>query len=120
MGDGGSADAALGADDRDHPPEGLRAGHAEQLGDRLDEVDDAERGHQIFAHSARDQLPVENDVVELAENDDLGPRVAIFSELFELPEQRVPAGRSLENDDIRRRRGLVGFDRGGARRPCSA
>ena len=28
VGDGGGADAALGADDRDHPPERLRAGHA--------------------------------------------------------------------------------------------
>ena len=111
MGDGGGADAALGADDRDHPPERLGAGHAEQLGYRLDEVDDAERRHQIFADSARHQLPVENDVVELAENDDLGAGVAIFGELVELREQRVAVGGRLEHDDVGRRRAAVGFDR---------
>jgi hypothetical protein len=62
---------------------------------------------------ARHQLPVENDVVELAKNDDLGPGVTIFSELFELREQRIPAGGGLEYDHIRRRRALVGFKRGG-------
>ena len=106
------ADAALGADDRDHPPERLRARHAEQLGHRLDEVHDAKRRHQIFADPARDQLAIENDVVELAEDDHLGPGVAKLRQLLELPEQRVAACWSLEHDHVRRRRAPIGFDRG--------
>ncbi len=120
MGDGGGSDAPLGANDRDHPPERLGARDAEQLGYRLDEVHHAKRGHQIFADATRDQLPVEDDVVELAENDDLGPCVAIFGELLQLREQRVATRRSLENDNIRRRRTLVSLDRSGRARPCSA
>ena len=58
VGDGGRSDATLGADDRDHAPERLGARHGEQLRYRLDEVDDAERGHQIFADPTRNQLPV--------------------------------------------------------------
>ena len=111
VGDGGGSNSPLGANDRDHTPKGLRAGHREQLGYRLDEVDDAERRHQIFADPTRHQLPVENDVIELAENDDLGPRIAIFSELFELAEQRLPTRGGFEHDDIRRRRAFVGFNR---------
>ena len=74
--DGRSADAALGADHRDDPAERLGARRAEQMGDRLDEFDDAERRDQIFADPARDQLAIENDVVELAKDDDLGAGVA--------------------------------------------
>ena len=112
MGDGRRSDSPLGADDRDHAPEGLGAGHGEQLGNRLDEVDDAERRHQIFADPTRHQLPIENDVVEFPKDDDLGPRVTIFSELFELREQPITAGGGLEYDHIRRRRALIGFKRG--------
>ena len=79
-------DSPLGADDRDHPPKGLGALHAEQLGHRLDEVDDAKRRHQIFADPARDKLSIENDVIELAKDDHLGPGVAILRQLLELLE----------------------------------
>ena len=76
--DGRGADAALGADDRDDAAERLGAGRAEQMGHRLDEIDHAERRDQIFADPARDQLAIEDDVVDLAEDDDLGARVAKF------------------------------------------
>ena len=114
------ADATLGADDRDHPSQRLRARHAEQLGHRLDEVHDAKRRHQIFADPAGDQLAIENDVVELAEDDHLGPGVAKLGQLLELPEQRVaasleprarPRSASARSYRLRPRP---------ARRPCSA
>ena len=85
MGDGRRPDSPLRADDGDHPSKGLGAGHAEQLRHRLNEVDDAKRGDEIFADPTRHQLPVEDDVVELAKDDHLGPCITIFSELFELP-----------------------------------
>ena len=86
VGDRRCSDSALGADDRDHPPKGLGARHAEQLRHRLDKVDDAERRHQIFAHPPRDELSIEKDVVELAKNDHLGPGVAILRQFLQLLE----------------------------------
>ena len=112
MSDRRRSNSTLGADDRDHPPKRLGPRHGEQLGHRLNELDDAERGDQIFADPARDELPIENDVVELAEDDYLGPGVAILRQLLELLEQRVSACGSLEDHHVRRRRALIGFNRG--------
>ena len=111
MSDCRGSDFTLGADDGDHPPKRLGARHVEQLGHRLDEVDDAKRGHQIFADSAKNELPIENDVVELAKNDNLRSGVTILGQLLELLEERLPAYGSLEDDHVRRRRALISFNR---------
>ena len=81
---GRRADAALGADHGDDAAERLRAGGAEKLGDRLDEVHDLERRDKIFADAAGDQLAIERDVVGAAEHDDFGSRVAVLGKLVEL------------------------------------
>jgi hypothetical protein len=65
------------------------------MGDRLNEVDDAKRRHQILVDATRDELPIENDVIQLAQNNHLSPRVAILREFFELLEQRVSTLRRL-------------------------
>ena len=70
-------------------PTGLALGPRNRLRNRRDEIDDAERPHQIFAHPARNELPVEHDVVDLAEHDDLGARVAILREFVKLLEQQI-------------------------------
>ena len=111
MGDRRSADAALGADHRDDAAERFGPGNAEQVGDGLDEFDRGERRDEIFADAARHQLAVEDDVVDPAEHDDLGARVAEVRQLLELLDQQIAVGGRLEHDDVGRRRAAIGFDR---------
>ena len=100
MGDRRGADAALGAHHRDDAADRLGAGPRNRCEIACDEFDHAERPDQIFAHSARHQLAIEHDVVDLAENDDFGAGVAILRELVELIDQHVAVGGRLEDDDV--------------------
>ncbi len=111
--DGGRADAALGADHRDDAADRLGVGRREQPAHRAHDVDGADRGDQIVADAAPRQLAVKRHVVDAADHDHPGAGVADFGELVEAVQDFVGMVFRLEQDDVRRRRGAIGLDRGG-------
>ena len=110
---GRGADAALGADDGDDAADRLGVGRREQAADRAHDVDRADRRDQIVADAAPHQLAVEHDVVDAADHDDARAGVADLGQLVEAAEHLVAAAVGLDDDDVRRRRAAIGFDRGG-------
>ena len=73
----------------------------------------ADRRDQVVADAAPRQFAVEHDVVDAADHDDARAGVADFGELVEPAEDVVAAAFGFEQDDVRRRRAAIGFDRGG-------
>src|SRR5688572_17367939 len=76
VGDGARADAALGADEGDDPADRLRLGIVVEVRNHLDHLQEIYGGDEVFAHSLAHQLPVQNDIVDVADHDDFGRRVA--------------------------------------------
>ena len=111
--DGRGADAAFGADHGDDAADRLGVRRREQAADRAHDVDGADRRDQIVADAAPRQLAVERHVVDAADDDDARAGVADFGELIEAGENIVGAIFRFEDDDVRRRRTAIGFDRGG-------
>ena len=91
VGDGGGADAALGADHGDDAADRLGVGRGEQAADRAHHVDRADRRDQVVADAAPDQLAVEHDVVGPADHDDAGAGVAELGERIEAGQDAVAA-----------------------------
>ena len=104
-------DAALGADKGDDPAERLCAFTRIEPGHGADEIQNAERHHEIFADPARHQFAIERDVVRAADDNDLRARVAELRELVEFRVQLRAIRPDFEHDQIGRRRGAIGFDR---------
>ena len=77
-------DAALGADEGDDLADriGLRVGV--DVRDALDDLHHLDRRDDIFAHAAAQQLAVEHDVVDMADDDHLGAGIAAFGKPVEL------------------------------------
>ena len=113
VGDGGGADAALGADDRDDPPDRLGVGRRKQPADRAHHVERADRRDQVVAHTAARELAIEQNVVVAADHDHPRTGVAHLGERIEAAEHVVATAFGLDDDDIGRRRAAVGLDRGG-------
>ena len=111
VGDGGRADAALGADHGDDPADRLGFRRREQAADRAHDVDRADRRDDVVADAAAHQLAIERDVVDAADHDDAGAGVADGREMVEAG-QDVVAAFGFEDDHVRRRRRAIGFDRG--------
>ena len=112
MRDGGGADAALGADHGDDTADRLGVGRRKQAAHRAHHLQGADRRDQIIAHAAPHQLAIERDVVHPADDDDPRGGIANLGELIEAGEDVVAAALGFQHDDVRRRRGLIGFDRG--------
>ena len=108
----GGADAALGADDGDDAADRLGVGRREQAAHRTHDLQCADRRDQIIAHAAPHQLAIERDVVHAADDDDPRRRVAYRRKLIEAAEDILAAVFGFENDDVRRRRILIGLDGG--------
>jgi hypothetical protein len=113
VGDGRCADAALGADDRDGASDRFGIRRVEQPGDGPHDVDHADRADEVIADAAAHQLAIEHDVVELADDDEAGAGVAHLGKRIEAAEQVVGAARRLDDDDVGRGRGAIGFGRCG-------
>ncbi len=111
VGDGGRADAALGADHGDDAADRLGVGRRKQPADRAHDLQHVDRRNQIIADAAPHQLAIERDIVHAADDDDTRAGVAIIGELIEAGEDVVAAVLRFQNDDVRRRRALIGFDR---------
>jgi hypothetical protein len=110
--DGGCADAALGADDRDDPTDGDRLRRREQAADRAHHVEGLDRSNDIVADPAPDQFAVGRDIIGAADHDDPGPGVADGCELIEALEHVVGAF-GLQHDHVRRGGLVIGVDGGG-------
>ena len=83
--DGRRADAALGADEGDRRDRrGSRLGIVVEIGDRSPSAASARSAHQIFADAALQQLAIEHDVVDVADDEHLGARVADLGQPIEL------------------------------------
>ncbi len=95
VGDGGGADAALGADHGDDAADRLGIGRREQSAHRAHDLQGADRRDQIVADAAPDQLAIERDVVHAADDDDAGAGVAIIGELIETGEDLLAAARRI-------------------------
>ena len=113
MRDGGRADAAFGADHGDDAADRLGLRRGKQPADRAHHIDGADRGDQIVADAAPGQFAIQRDIVDAANHDDARAGVAALGQLVQTAENAVAAGFRLDDDDIRRRRGAIGFDRGG-------
>ena len=109
--DGRGADAALGADHRDDAADRLGVGRRKQPADRPYDLQHVDRRNQIIADAATHQLAVQHDVVRAPDDNDTRAGVAVIGELIEPGEDVVAAVFQFENDDVRRRRVLIGFDR---------
>ena len=93
VGDGGGADAALGADHRDDAADRLGVGRGEQPADRAHDVDRADRRDQVVADAAPDQLAIERDVVGPADHDDARAGVAELGKRIEAGQDARRRGR---------------------------
>ena len=112
VGDGGSADAALGADHGDDAADGLGFRRREQVADRPHHVDGGDRRDYVVADAAAHQFAIERDVVDLADHDDAGSGVAHGGEMVEAG-QDVVAAFGLQDDHVRGRRRTIRLDGGG-------
>ena len=98
---GRSADAALGADDRDNPADRLGIRRREQAADRPHNVESANRADQVLAHAAPCQATIERDIIDAANDDHPGAGVAYFGQMIEPPENLVGTVIRLDQDDVR-------------------
>ncbi len=107
-----SADTALCPHHPDQPAERFGAGRAEEFGDCAQEIDDVDRRYEIFVDAARHELAIKNDIVRPAKDDDLRPGVAQMRQRVEPFDKVAFVRRGFQHDDVRRRRILIGLDRG--------
>src|SRR5215471_6841257 len=106
VGDRGSANATLGADNGNHAADRLGIGGTEQSANPAYDIEWPNRSDEVFADAASDQLAVEHDVIEPTDDNDAGPRVAHLGELVETREDVLAAAFRFKNDDVGRRRTL--------------
>jgi hypothetical protein len=114
VGNGGSADAAFGADHGDNPTDRLGIRRGEQPANRTHDVDGSDGRDQVVADAAPRQFAIQRDVVDAADHDHARAGVADFSQLIEPGKNFIGAVFRLDEDDVRRRRTAIGLDRGGA------
>src|SRR5207253_582792 len=110
--DGRSADAALGADDRDDAPDRLGIRRREQPAYRAHHVEGADRRDEIIADAPTRELAVEQNVVVAADHDHPRTGIAYLSERIEAAENLVATALGLDDDNVRRGRAAIGLDRG--------
>ncbi len=103
MSDGGSADAAFGADHGDDAADRLGIGRGEQSANRAHDVDRSDGRDQVVAHAAPRELAIERHVVDAADDDDPRAGIADLGKLVEAGQDIVGAAFRFKQDDVRRR-----------------
>ena len=103
------ADAALAADEGDRAAERVGAAVDIEIGRSLRISASVDRRDQIFADAAADEFAIEVDVVDMADDDDLGAGVADFGEAVELGIELVARQLRFDDDQIGRGGSLVEF-----------
>jgi len=117
--DGGCADAAFRADDGNDPADRLRLRRRKQAANRAHHVQGVDRGDDVVADAAANQLAIQRDVVDAADHDHAGTGIANRRELIEAS-KNIAAALGFQDDDVRRRRGAIGLDRGPPCRPSGS
>ena len=112
MRDGGGTDAALGADHGDDAADGHGLGGRVETAYCAHDVDRFDRSGHVVADAAPHQFTIGRDVVGAADHDDAGTGIADGREFIEGIEN-VGARFGLQQNDVRRRRLVVGLDGGG-------
>lgn len=103
MRDGRSAGAALRADEGDAAAERLSFRINEDRGHRRKDIGHGDGLDHIFGNAVADEFAIEPNIVVIADNDDLGRRIADGGERRELAEQVRGIRLGLEDDEVRRR-----------------
>ena len=111
VGDGGGADAALGADDRDDPTDRDGFGRREQAADGADHIERRNRPDHVIADAAPYEFAIGRDIVIAADHDHARSGVAYGGEFIETG-KNVFVGLGLQNDDVRGRDTVIGLDGG--------
>ena len=113
VGDGGGADATLGANHGKRATDRIGIGRGENAGHRADDILAFDRRDQIVGDAATDQVAIELHVVETADDDHLGAGIAAFRQPVEAVEQFLAHAGVLDQHHVRRRRIAIGFQRRG-------
>ena len=92
-------------------PIGRRAFGGKEFGDGVDDRLRAGRQHEIFGDAGADQFAVEQHVVDVAEHDQPRRGVADLGQPLEGVRDFLGRQRRLDDDQVRRRVGLVALDR---------
>ena len=91
-------------------PIGSDSGIDEDGRNHADNVGHRDRRHHIFRNAGADQLAIETDVVVVADDHDLGGRIAIFGKLPQRFKKLPRLAARFHDDQIGRRRRLVELD----------
>ena len=110
VGHSGGADAAFSPDHGDDPADGLGVGCGKQATDRTHDLKSTDRRDQIIADAAPHQLTIEPYIVHAPDDDNPRGGIADRGELIETGEDILVAAFGFEDDDVRRRRVLIGLD----------
>ena len=102
MADGARARAAFGPDKGHELADRAGLGVGIDGGDAVDDLRHVDRRHDIFADPPAQELAVEQHVVDVADGDDLGARVADLGETVEIAEHLLPVEQGLDDDQIGR------------------
>ena len=109
--DGARAGAAFSADkgnDLTHRPR-LRIGVDGR--NALDDLHHLDRGHDIFADAAAQELAIEQHVVDMADGNDLGAGIADLGETVEFAQHVRAVEQGFDDDQVGRRRVAIEGDR---------
>ncbi len=112
MRDSRRADPTLCARHRDYPADRLCGRSVVKSRDLPDEPHRLHGRDDIIAHTARNELPIEFDIVEMSDHHYLRAWIAALRQLIQLFEQHSAIRGRLQNDKVRRRGGAICFDRG--------
>src|SRR5690606_1883209 len=78
-----------------------------EIGNGGDDPGEVDRGHEIFADAALGEAAVELDVIDVADDDDLGACIADLGETVELVFEPIARELRFDDDEIRGRRRLI-------------
>ncbi len=98
------ADTPFGAHERQDTAERLRRWIVVERRQTLHQLRYAERHDQIFRDAALQQLPVQQHVVDMPDDNDLGAGVTDRGEPVDVHQHRVTLTQRLDNDQVWRRR----------------
>ena len=96
------ADATLGADEGNDAAKrrGLRI--LVQIGDRLDHLHLVQRRHEIFADALPDEFAVEDHIIQVADDDDLGVGLADLGQFAKLSQDHIARAMRLDQQHVGR------------------
>jgi hypothetical protein len=101
------ADATLRSDECEHVTDRIGRRVVVEIGDALHQLNRLNRHDEILADTALQQFAIEDHVVDVADDDDLGAAVAALGKLVEFAQHLAARQARLDDDEIGRRAFLV-------------